>query len=107
MVLPVGSFTPNLSRRVRDTALASAQKRDVIISMQSTQNYSWSALHDLAESLRAAVTPHRIRLANALPSVRSLLREVGIESGWFVDAGGVKPGALIVLCEAAPAALSA
>jgi hypothetical protein len=76
MIVPIGTFTPDLSRRVRETAFESAQQREVIISMQATERYSWSALYDLAQSLRAAVTPHPIRLARALPRTRALLRDL-------------------------------
>lgn len=97
MIIPVGNFTPDLSRRVRETALESAQCREVVISMQSTQRCTWSALNDLAESLRAAVTPYPIRLARALPRTRALLRELGIESAWFVNADDVVPAGRILL----------
>jgi hypothetical protein len=85
MIVPIGSFTPDLSRRVRETAFESAQQREVIISLQSTERHSWSALYDLAESLRAAVTPYPIRLARALPRTRALLSELGVERAWFIN----------------------
>lgn len=87
MIVPIGTFTPELSRWVRESALEGAQRRDVIISLQSTERYSWSALCDFAESLRASVTPYRIRLARAVPRTRALLRELGIGNAWFVREG--------------------
>jgi hypothetical protein len=98
-IVPIGDFTPGLSRRVRETAHANAQEREVIISMQSTQRCSWSALYDLAESLRAAVTPYPIRLARTVPRTRALLRELGIQSGWFVDDAKVRSDARIFILE--------
>jgi hypothetical protein len=97
VIVPIGNFNADLSRQVRETALESAQQREVIISMQSTEHYSWSALCDLAESLRAAVTPYPIRLARALPCTRALLRELGIETAWFVNDGDFKPRASILV----------
>ena len=85
MIVPIGSFTPDLSRRVRETASRSARQREVIISMQSTQHFSWSALCEFAEWLRARLTRFRIRLAGALPATRALLRELGIDNSWFVS----------------------
>jgi hypothetical protein len=102
MIVPIGTFTSDLSRRVRETAFESAQQREVIISMQSTERYSWSALYDLAESLHAAVTPYPIRLARALPRTRALLRELGIENAWFINDGDFTPGASIRIASCAP-----
>jgi hypothetical protein len=85
MIVPIGSFTPDLSRRVRETASRSARQHEVIISMQSTQHFSWSALCEFAEWLRARLTRFRVRLAGALPATRALLRELGIDSSWFVS----------------------
>jgi hypothetical protein len=85
MIVPIGSFTPDLWGRVRETAARSAREHEVIISMQSTQHFSWSALCDLAEWLRATLTRFRVRLAGALPATRALLRELGIDSSWFVS----------------------
>jgi hypothetical protein len=85
MIVPIGSFTPDLSRRVRETASRSARRNEVIISMQSTQHFSWSALCEFAEWLRATLTRFRIRLAAALPATRALLRELGIDNSWFVS----------------------
>jgi hypothetical protein len=84
-IVPIGNFTPALSRRVREMAIERAQGRAVVISMQSTQRYCWSALYDLAEALRATMTPYPIRLARALPRTRALLHELGIQREWFVD----------------------
>lgn len=85
MIVPIGTFTDDVSRRVRETAFESAQQREVIISMKSTERCSWSALCDLAESLRTVVTPYPIRLACPLPRTRSLLHELGIESASFIN----------------------
>jgi hypothetical protein len=97
MIVPTGTFTNDLSRRVRETAFESAQQHEVIISMQSTERYSWSALYDLSESLRAAVTPYPIRLARALPRTRALLHVLGIESAWFINDGDFKFRASILI----------
>jgi len=97
MIVPIGNFTPDLSRRVRERAFESAQRREVIISMQSTERYSWSALYDLAELLRAAITPYPIRLARALPRTRALLRELGIENTWFINDRDVRSGERILI----------
>jgi len=101
MIVPIGTFTPELTRRVRETAFESAQEREVIISMQLTERYAWSALYDLAESLRAAVTPYPIRLARAVPRTRALLRELGIESAWFINDADCSSGASILIASCA------
>jgi hypothetical protein len=85
MIVPIGDFTPEVARRVRETAVASAQQRDVVISLASTLRYSWSALNEFAEALRAAVTPHRIRLTHSIPRQRALFHTLGIEQAWFVE----------------------
>jgi hypothetical protein len=95
MIVPVGDFTPEVARRVREAALRTAQQRDVIISLRSTIRYSWGALNELAESLRAAGTPYRIRLTEALPRARALFHELGIGHSWFVDVRDVTPSARI------------
>jgi len=97
MIVPIGSFTPDLSRRVRETATRSAMRHDVVISMHSTKHHSWSALCELAEWLHAALTPHPVRLVGALPATRRLLRELGIDGGTFVTHASVKPATRIVL----------
>jgi hypothetical protein len=84
-IVPIGTFTPALSRRIREMAIERAQGRAVVISMHSTERYCWSALYDLAEALRATITPYPIRLARALPRTRALLHELGIQREWFVD----------------------
>lgn len=97
LIVPVGNLTPALSRRVRETAFESAQQHDVIISMQSTEHYAWSALYDLADLVREVATPHQIRLAGALPRTRSLLRELGIERAAFVSDDDVRPREYILI----------
>jgi hypothetical protein len=99
MIVPIGTLTPGLWRRVRETAVTSAQQGAVIISMQSTRRHWWSALNDLADTLRAATTPHPIRLTRALPRTRALLRELGIENAWFISDAEVGSGARILICE--------
>lgn len=98
-IVPIGYFTPALARRVRRTALQSAEAREVIISLQLAQRFSWSGLHDLAESLRAAVTPHPIRLARTLPRTRALLNELGIQDGWFVNDADIASATRIIIRE--------
>ncbi len=83
LIVPIGPFTPELSRRVREAASQTAHERGVVISMQATKQHSWSALCELAEWVRTAVTPHPVRLANALPCTQALLRELGVESASF------------------------
>jgi hypothetical protein len=89
MIVPVGDFTPEIARRVRETALETAQQRDVVISLRATIRYSWGALNELTEALRSAATPYRIRLTEALPRARALFHELGIGQGWFVEATDV------------------
>ena len=83
IIVPIGNFTLDLSRRVREAASQTAKERGVVISLQSTKHHSWSALCELAEWLRATVTPYPVRLANALPCTRALLRELGVDSTSF------------------------
>ncbi len=97
MIVPIGSFTPDLSRRVRETATRSAMCHDVVISMHSTEHYSWSALCELAEWLHAALTPYPVRLAGALPATRALLRELGVDGAAFVKYANVRPATRIVV----------
>ncbi len=84
MIVPVGALTPELSRRVCEVATERAKQCDVIISMQSTERCSWSALCELADVIQATLTPHRIRLTRALPQTRALLHELGLENARFV-----------------------
>jgi hypothetical protein len=73
LIVPIGPFTPELSRRVREAASQTAHERGVVISMQATKQHSWSALCELAEWVRT----------NALPCTQALLRELGVESASF------------------------
>ena len=100
MIVPVGNFTPDVARRVCRTAVETAQRRAVVISMQWMARPSWSALYDLAEAIRADITPHRIRLTRALPHVRALFRELGIGSAWFVD--DASPAERVLIAESKP-----
>lgn len=97
MIVPVGNFTADISRRVRETAFESAQQREVIISMQAIQRCSWSALYQLADLLLAAVTPYRVRLTRALPRTCALLHELGIEKTCFISDCDVKTRECILI----------
>lgn len=97
MIVPVGAFTPDLSRRVREAAFRTAQQREVVISLQSIRSCAWGALNELAESLHEAATPYPIRLTRVVPRTRALLHELGIENGWFIRDGDFRAAANIVI----------
>lgn len=101
-IVPIGTFTPDLWQRVRDTAFVNAQRGEVIISLHSMRRHWWNALNELAESLPAVDTPYPIRLARALPRTRALLRELGIENTWFVNDADITAGARILICASRP-----
>jgi len=83
-IVPIGTFTPDLWGRVRETAFARAQQGEVVIALPSTQRMWWNALNDLADALRTPRTPYAIRLAGARPRTRALLRELGVDHARFV-----------------------
>jgi hypothetical protein len=97
MIVPVGPLTPELSQRIRDLALARAQQDEVLISLRSLERCSWSALCLLADFVRASITPYRIRLNDALPRTRALLRELGLESAAFAGQGAEPANRCIVV----------
>jgi hypothetical protein len=80
MVVPIGSFTPSISQRVCETAIAHSHACPVVISMHNAEDYSWNALRMLADALHAADTPYSICVAYALPRTRALLDVFGIEN---------------------------
>ena len=100
MIVPIGSFTPELSRQVRETASHSACQHDVVISMYSTRHFSWRALCEFADWLHSRGTSKRVLLADAVPTTRTLLRELGIDTSWYVPSR-VRPAARITVSETA------
>jgi hypothetical protein len=96
-IVPIGTFTPDLWGRVRETALARAQQGEVIIALPSTQRMWWNALNGLAEALRMPRTPYAIRLAGARPRTRALLRELGVDHARFVGEPALGSSTRIVI----------
>lgn len=92
LVEPIGDLTPDVARRLSDAVGAATRRgRSVVITLRSIARLSWAGLCQLAERLHAAGVPrHAVRFSDVVPSVRSLLEQVGL-GGEIVDRSSVVP----------------
>ena len=87
VILPVGDFTSAIARKVSDSlGNAAARGRTIVISLQWTARWSWDALCELAESLHGRYRDARVCFTSVPPTGRALLRDVGLDGTWIVDA---------------------
>src|SRR5271170_1648719 len=82
---PIGDLTSEISIRLCDAVqLAASRERDVIITLRSVAQCSWSGLNKLSERFFAEHSdPRRVTFRDVSPRVRCLLNTVGL--GSFVE----------------------
>jgi hypothetical protein len=98
VILPVGDFTSAIARKVSDSlGNAAASGRTIVISLQWTARWSWDALCELAESLHGRYRDARVCFTSVLPTGRALLREVGLDGTWIVDAPPLVSAQLVLI----------
>jgi anti-anti-sigma regulatory factor len=83
LVEPVGDLTPDVARRLSEAVgRATRRGRSVVITLRSIARLSWAGLVQLSERLRVAGVPKSaVSFADVVPSVRSLLEQVGLGDG--------------------------
>jgi anti-anti-sigma regulatory factor len=87
VILTVGDFTSALACKVSDLlGAAAARGRRIVISLECTARWSWDALCQLAALLRGRHRNARVSFSHVPPSRRALLREVGLDGTWIVEA---------------------
>jgi hypothetical protein len=81
---PIGNLTPEMSTRLCDAVLAAPSERNVIITLRSVAQCSWSGLSKLSEVFASEHSdPRRVTFRDVSPRVRCLLDTVGL--GSFVE----------------------
>ena len=92
LVEPIGDLTPEIAKRLSEAVGAAARRgRSVVITLRSICRLSWGGLCQLADHLRSAEIPsYAVCFSDVLPSVRSLLEQVGLGSG-IVERSSVVP----------------
>ncbi len=92
LVEPIGDLTPEIAKRLSEAVgTATRRGRSVVITLRSIARLSWGGLCQLAELLRNAEVPcYAVSFSDVVPSVRSLLEQVGLGGG-IVDRSSVVP----------------
>ena len=92
LVEPIGDLTPEIAKRLSEAVGAAARRgRSVVITLRSICRLSWGGLCQLADHLQSAGIPRcAISFSDVVPSVRSLLEQVGLGGG-IIDRSSVVP----------------
>ena len=92
LVEPIGDLTPEIAKRLSDAVdRAMRRGRNVVITLRSIARLSWAGLCQLSERLQSAGIPRCVvGFSDVLPSVRSLLEQVGLAAG-IVDRSAIVP----------------
>jgi len=85
VVVTIGDLTPDISRRLCETARDAARYgHRIVVSLGTTSHISWAGLCQLARYLRERPTDEALRFTDVLPRTRSLMREVGLSDSWII-----------------------
>lgn len=103
LIEPVGDLTPEVARRLSEAVGTAARRgRNVVITLRSIARLSWAGLCQLADRLQDAGLPrHVVTFSDVIPSVRSLLEEVGLGGG-IVDRRRIVPIERICIAASTP-----
>jgi anti-anti-sigma regulatory factor len=105
LVEPIGDLTPEIAKRLSEAVdRVTRRDRTVVITLRSIPRLSWGGLCQLADHLESAGIPRcAVSFSDVVPSVRSLLEQVGLGGG-IIDRGSVVPVERIRILPEHPAA---